>query len=130
MAGELERKALDEIGLQSAVRMLEHAQKRFEAALPGIKTIRDALVHFDEWSRGEGLGPQRQHRKEGIAPRNIASTYWSFAYIPDDDVVTMGPFIIRVGSAEVAALALRDAIYGAAACVDAEIASNARADRP
>jgi len=59
-AEQLEQGALRDLGIDQAVRdALAQARERFEAALPGIKHMRDALIHFDEWSRGEGAAPRR-----------------------------------------------------------------------
>jgi hypothetical protein len=61
--------ASEQRGVNSAARnALALARRAFEAALPGVKHMRDALVHFDEWSRGEGLGVQKDRVKAGDAP--------------------------------------------------------------
>jgi hypothetical protein len=79
-AEQLEQVALEELGIDTAVREeLAHARKRFEDALPGIKNMRDALMHFDEWSRGTGRGPQKDRVKAGEAMRDVARDYWRLA---------------------------------------------------
>jgi hypothetical protein len=65
--------------------------KRFKDALPGIKHMRDALMHFDAWSHGEGYGPQKERRQAGEALRNVAHAYWGFAYDPIADTISLGP---------------------------------------
>lgn len=52
-AEQLEQVTLKELGVDLVVgEELAQARKRFEEALPGVKHMRDALMHFDEWSRG------------------------------------------------------------------------------
>jgi hypothetical protein len=118
-AEELERVALDELGIDTAVRdALAHARRRFEDALPGIKDMRDALMHFDEWSRGRGRGPQEDRVKAGEALRDVARDYWPFGYDPNGGTVSFGPYTIDVSVAEQAADELCQAIYTAARAVD------------
>jgi hypothetical protein len=69
--------AMEARGVDAAAHgALAHAKRRFEDALPGIKDMRDALMHFDEWSRGEGRGPQKDRRHAGEALRDVAREYW------------------------------------------------------
>jgi hypothetical protein len=118
-AERLEQLALEELGIDPAVRdELAKARGRFEDLLPGIKHMRDALMHFDEWSRGEGRGPQRDRLRAGEALRDIARAYWGFAYDPAVDTVSLGPYSIDVGAADSAAKELTWAIYMAAREVD------------
>jgi hypothetical protein len=118
-AERLEQLALEELGIDPAVRdELAKARERFEDLLSGIKHMRDALMHFDEWSRGEGRGPQRDRLRAGEALRDIASAYWGFAYDPAVDTVSLGPYSIDVGAADSAAKELTWAIYTAAREVD------------
>ncbi len=97
---------------------LAHARQRFEDALPGIKDMRDALMHFDEWSRGQGRGPQKGRRDAGGALRDVAREYWGFGYDPSAGAVSLGPYIIGVDTADQAARDLSWAIYQAARAVD------------
>jgi hypothetical protein len=97
---------------------LARARQRFEDALPGIKDMRDALMHFDEWSRGEGRGPQKDRRNAGGALRDVAREYWGFGYDPKAGVISLGPYTIQVDTADQAALELCRAIYQAAREVD------------
>jgi hypothetical protein len=53
-AESLARAALEARDVNAAaLEGLAHARDSFEAALPGIRTMRDALMHFDEWTRAE-----------------------------------------------------------------------------
>ena len=94
-AEQLEQAALEELGIDPAVgTALAEARKRFEDALPGIKNMRDALMHFDEWARGEGRGPQRDRVKAGAALREVARDFGHFGYDPNGGTVTFGPYTI------------------------------------
>ena len=118
-AEQLEQVALAELGIDPSVGdALTAARQRFEDALPGVKHMRDGLMHFDEWSRGEGFGPQRVRRKAGELARDVARHYWSFGYDPTTGVVSFGPYSVHIDSAEQAAGQLCDDIYMAAREVD------------
>jgi hypothetical protein len=118
-AERLEQFALQELAIDPAVgEGLASARQRFEDALPGIKYMRDALMHFDEWSRGEGRGPQRDRVRAGEALRDVAREYWGFAYDSAIDTISLGPYSIDVGAADSAAKELSRAIYMAAREVD------------
>jgi hypothetical protein len=107
--------ALEAHGVDTAARdALAHARQTFEDALPGIKDMRDALMHFDEWSRGEGRGPQKDRRNDGEALRDVAREYWGFGYDPNASTVSLGPYTIQVDTADQAAKDLSWAIYQAA----------------
>jgi hypothetical protein len=83
-AEQLERIVLEALGIDTAVRdTLAQARKKFEDALPGINDMRDAVMHFDEWSRGTGRGPQNDRVKAGEALRDVARDYWPFGYDPN-----------------------------------------------
>jgi hypothetical protein len=118
-AARLEQVALEELGIDAAVRdALSEARKRFEDALPGIKDMRDALMHFDEWLRGTGLGPQKARVDAGEALRDVARDYSGFGYDPGKATICSGPYTIHVELAGQAAVELCDAIYTAAREVD------------
>lgn len=118
-AEQLEQAALEVLGIDPAVgASLAAARKRFEDDLPGIKDMRDALMHFDEWARGTGFGPQAKRRKAGDALRNIARDYWRFGYDPNTGTVSFGPYTIDIDVAERAANELCRSIYAAAHEVD------------
>jgi hypothetical protein len=119
IAEKLEQIALVDLGIDPAAgEALTHAREKFEAALPGIKHMRDGLTHFEDWSRGKGVGPQKARIRAGDAPRDVARAFWGFAYDPQADTVTMGPYRIDVGAVEQAAGELALAIYLAANEVD------------
>ncbi len=128
VAEKLQQVALRALRMdQSVYAGLSRARTRFEQALPGIKHMRDALMHFDEWARGEGSGPQAKDVKAGKALRDVASMYWGFGYDPQDDTITLGPFVFEVEPAIRAAKDLVDAIYLAARAVDARNSADLRA---
>jgi hypothetical protein len=118
-AGKLEQLALEELGIDPRVGAeLAKARQQFEEALPGVKHMRDALTHFDEWSRGKGYGPQSRQVKAGVALRDVARDFWGFGYDPTAEIVSMGPYKIEVTAAAKAARELSWAIYMAARAVD------------
>ncbi|MEV0188418.1 hypothetical protein AB0I39_07785 [Kitasatospora purpeofusca] len=128
-AAALQKAALAELGADhAAADELTASRGRFEAALPGLKEIRDGLTHFEHWSRGTGLGAQAAARRAGLSEREVARDFWSFQFDPATDTVTMGPFTIQVTAAETAAEQLHDAIYTAARAVDAARATAVHAD--
>ncbi|GAB3994834.1 hypothetical protein GCM10029992_10460 [Glycomyces albus] len=68
-AEQLEMTALRELGMDPSVgAVLAEARQRFKDALPDIEHMRNALMHFEEWTLGKGRGPQKQHVKAGAAP--------------------------------------------------------------
>jgi len=114
-AERLEQVALSARGIgPEVITELAKARQRFEDALPGIKQMRDALTHFDEWSRGEGFGAQKRRRDSGAALRDVAREYWGFGYDPGAGTITLGPYTINVDTADRAAAELSHAIYLAA----------------
>lgn len=118
-AEQLEQIALRELGIDAAVRdALADARQRFVAALPGIMDMRDGLIHFEDWSRGQGRGPQQKRRKSGELPREVARKYWGFGYNPNESTVSLGPYTINIDIADRAAVELARAIYMAAHEVD------------
>jgi hypothetical protein len=118
-AERLEQVALAELGIDIAVRdRLAEARRNFEDALPGIKHMRDALMHFDDWSRGMGRGPQKDRVRAGEALRDVARDYWPFGHDPDTATISFGPYTIHLDAAEQATDALSRAIYAAAREVD------------
>jgi hypothetical protein len=118
-AERLVASALDSRGVNTAARdALAQARQSFEDALPGINDMRDALMHFDEWSRGQGRGPQKDRRQVGEALRDVARDYWGFVYDPNAGTVALGPYTIQVDIADQAAEELSWAIYQAAREVD------------
>jgi len=127
-AEQLEQVALKALGMDPAVgQELAKARKRFEDALPGVKEMRDALMHFEDWSRGTGHGPQRERREAGEALRDVARFFGGFGYDPSADSVSLGPYSIDVGTADRAATELSWAIYMAAREVDKKNTAELRA---
>lgn len=119
-AERLEQVALTAFGMDASVGVtLAQARQRFVDALPGMKHMRDALMHFDEWSRGEGKSsPQKERREAGAALRDVAREYSGFGYDPREGTISLGPYTINVDIADRAAAELSHAIYLAAHEVD------------
>jgi hypothetical protein len=111
-AAELLHVALKAMGVDQAVgAALSEAEQRFVKALPDITHMRNALMHFENWSRGEGRGPQRDRLKAGGSPRDVARTDWTFAYDPRTDTAALGDYVINVATADRAAAELARVIY-------------------
>jgi hypothetical protein len=128
MAEKLQQAALRALGIDQAVcAELSRSRQRFEKALPGVKQMRDGLMHFDEWARGKGGGPQKKDVAAGKELRVVASTYWGFVYDPAKDTITLGPYVIEVEMAIRAATELAYDIYQAARAVDLWNAAELRA---
>lgn len=126
-AETLEQEALADLGMDPEVgQALGRARKRFEVSLPGIVQIRNGLVHFENWSRGLGYGPQRQQVKAGDEPRDVARAFWGFGYDLATDSVSMGPYQINVTAAGEAAATLANSIYIAAHAVDVKKTADQR----
>lgn len=128
-AEKLEQFALKELSIDPAVRdTLKKARLRFEQALPGIKEMRDGLMHFEDWSRGMGkFGPQAKRRDVGDLPRDIARDFWGFGFDPSAGAVSFGPYTINIDTAEQAASEFSQAIYMAAREVDKRNTAELRA---
>lgn len=128
-AARLERAALEEHRVDpAAIAALDAAQRQFTDALPGIKDMRDGLMHFDEWSRGLGKqGPQKTRRAAGELPRDIARDFWGFGFDPRAGTVSFGPYAIDIAMAEKAARELCQAIYMASREVDKKNTAERRA---
>lgn len=127
VAEQLEQAALKELHVDTRVgEALAQARTQFDDALPGVKDMRDALMHFDQWTRGMGWGPQRRRVKAGEALRDVARDYSSFGYDPETATISFGPYEIHIDLAEKAALGLCEAIYMAARAVDDERLANRR----
>jgi hypothetical protein len=127
-AEQLEQEALKVPGVDPIVRQeLAEARKRFGDALPGVRDMRNGLMHFEDWSRGKGSGPQKERREAGEALRDVASFFWGFGYDPSDDTISIGPYRIDVGTADRAAKELSWAIFMAAREVDKKNTAELRA---
>ena len=120
VAAQMEHDALTEVGLGATVGSeLLAARERFKRALPGIKDMRDGLIHFEDWSRGRGrFGPQRADCENGVTEREVARRYRGFGYDPRAGTVSFGPYVIAIEAADNAAAELASATYLAARAVD------------
>ena len=111
-AEALEQAAPEGLGVDASVgHRLSAARARFLADLDGIEDMRNALTHYDEWSRGLGQGPQKRRRAAGDDPRDVARDYWGFRYDPAAEAITFGPYRINTSVALRAATDLSAAIY-------------------
>ncbi|MGW0056500.1 hypothetical protein [Nocardia nova] len=117
-AATLMKEAAEERRVTRVVMGMHQAVQRFNDALPGIKHMRDGLMHFEDWSRGRGHGPQRDRQKAGDNPREIAWHYWAFAFDSEADTVSLGPYSINITRAEQAARDLRFTIDEAGRALD------------
>jgi hypothetical protein len=118
-AERLEQQALEKLAIDPDVgQNLAAAREHFLRAVPGIQDMRNALTHFEDWSRGEGLGPQRKVIMAGGRQRDVARDYWGFGYDPSTRRIRLGPNQIEVEAAVRAASDLHWAIYAAAVEVD------------
>ncbi|WP_290060194.1 hypothetical protein [Amycolatopsis solani] len=119
LAEKLQQHALRELGVDlTVIAALSRARTSFDKVMPGLRHMRDGMLHFDEWTRGTGAGPQRKAVVAGTAPREVAAEYSRFGYDPATDEVTFGPYTFEVTAALDAARGLADAIYTAACAVD------------
>lgn len=114
MATELRRLGVDE-GPRDRLRM---AISEFEAAVPGAKSARDVLEHFDDYARGEGKLVKRAMHDLGIDVYEAAAMYWGGGYDPSTETVTEGPFVIVIPDAMESAARLQRGIYAAGQAVD------------
>jgi hypothetical protein len=127
-AEQLEQAALTALAIDPTVgAALGAARQRFEDALPGIKYMRNALMHFDAWSQGMGHGPQKKRQQAGDALREIARDFSRFGYDPTAGTVELGPYTIEIDVAARAAGELARAIYLAAHEVDKASVAQLRA---
>jgi len=79
------------------------ALKRFDSAVPGVKQVRDALEHSDEYLMGVGDAQQQGHRSKRLRDER-QSRDWAFVPEYEDGdmerpVVTVGPHVIALVSA-------------------------------
>ncbi|WP_157124324.1 hypothetical protein [Nocardia pseudovaccinii] len=106
-----------ECGAARVVTGMAGAIQRFKDALPGVKDMRDGLMHFENWSRGTGRGPQAK-RARAKELREIARDYWLFAFDREADTLSMGPYGFSGAAAEQAARDLYGMIYEAGRVLD------------
>jgi len=116
---EMMARELNRLGVDKAHREhLRQAIREFEAAVPGAKSARDILEHFDEYARGEGKLVKQAMRDLGIDVYEAAAMYWGGGYDPSTEAVTEGPFVIVIPDALESAVRLQRAIYTAGRAVD------------
>jgi hypothetical protein len=120
MARELKRLGVDKVHRDH----LRQAIREFEAAVPGARSARDILEHFDEYARGEGKLVKQAMRDLGIDVYEAAAMYWGGGYDPSTEEVTEGPFVIVIPAALESAERLQRAIYAAGQAVDRRRASS------
>lgn len=120
-AEQLEQTGLDMRNVDPSVsRRLTEARDKFTSALPEVKNMRDALMHFEDWALGKGDGQAGGRRSSRPVNRVAARDFWGFGYDPAAGTVSMGPYRVDVDVAVRAATDLAAAIYAAARAVDAE----------
>jgi hypothetical protein len=120
MARELKRLGVDKVHRDH----LHQTIREFEAAVPGAKSARDILEHFDEYARGEGKLVKQAMRDLGIDVYEAAAMHWGGGYDPSTEEVTEGPFVIVIPVALESAGLLQRAIYTAGQAVDRRRASS------
>lgn len=120
MARELKRLGVDTVRRDH----LGQAIGEFEAAVPGAKSARDILEHFDDYARGEGKLVKQAMRDLGIDLFEAAAMYWGGGYDPSTEAVTEGPFVVVIPAALESAARLQRAIYIAGQAVDRHRASS------
>jgi len=91
------------------------ALKRFDTAVPGVKQVRDALEHSNEYLMGVGDAQQQGDRSKRL-PDERQSRDWAFVPEYEDGdmerpVVTVGPHAIALVSALKAAETPWDDLY-------------------
>jgi hypothetical protein len=91
----------------------------FEVAVPGAKSARDILEHFDEYARGQGRLQRQAMNEQGIDVFEAAAMFWGGGYDPFTEEITEGPFVVAIPQAVEASQRLQAAIYRAARAVDA-----------
>ncbi len=127
VAGSFQQEALRELGVErSVVAALGRARGQFDKSVRDIEHIRNGLVHFDDWARGEGAGPQKRDFAAGMERRDVASKYSRFGYDPTADEITFGPYSFQVSASVDAAKDLAYAIFQAAFAVDQRAAVELR----
>jgi hypothetical protein len=109
----------------AACEALARARQGFGDALAGsIKDMRDALMHFEDWSRGQGCGPQKGRRDAGQALRDVVTPRLLGLWLrPQRRNGLTRPLRHRRGHRAQAAQELSRAIYQAARAVDQAIAT-------
>lgn len=116
----MEATELDRLGVDQVHRdQLQDEIHLFERAVPGAKSARDILEHFDEYARGDGRLQRKAMNELGIDVFEAAAMFWGGGYDPVAEEITEGPFVVAVPQAVEASQRLHAAIYRAARAVDA-----------
>jgi hypothetical protein len=116
----MEAKELAQLNVDQVHRdRLQNEIDAFEAAVPGAKSARDILEHFDEYARGDGRLQREAMTELGIDVFQAAAMFWGGGYDPVAEEIIQGPFVVAVPRAVEASQRLQAAIYGAARAVDA-----------
>jgi hypothetical protein len=68
----------------------------FERAVPGAKSARDILAHFDEYARGDGRLQRDAMSELGMDMFEAAAMFWGGGYDPLTEEITEGPFVLAV----------------------------------
>jgi hypothetical protein len=61
----------------------------FERAVPGAKSARDMLEHFDDYARGDGRLQRKAMSELGIDVFEAAAMFWGGGYDPAAEVLTV-----------------------------------------
>jgi hypothetical protein len=116
---EMQVKELSRLEVTGGSRaLLDGEIEKFDLAVPGAKSVRDILEHFDDYARGEGQLQRAAMRDHGLDLDEAAVMYWGGGYDPATEQVTEGPFVVRIPEAVEAASRLHHAIYAAGKAID------------
>jgi hypothetical protein len=114
-AQELARLGIDQVHRDQ----LQDEIDLFERAVPGAKSARDMLEHFDQYARGDGQLQRKAMKELGVDMFEAAAMFWGGGYDPATEELTEGPFVVAISQAIEASRRLHTAIYRAAQAVDA-----------
>jgi hypothetical protein len=116
----MEAKELARLGVDQVHRdQFQDEIDLFDRAVPGAKSGRDILEHFDEYARGDGQLQRTAMNELGIDVFEAAAMFWGGGYDPAAEVLSEGPFVVAISQAVDASQRLHTAIYRAARAVDA-----------
>ena len=111
----MEAKELARLGVDQVHRdQLQDEIDLFERAVPGAKSARDIVEHFDEYARGDGQLQRKAINELGIDMFEAAAMFWGGGYDPATEELTEGPFVVAISQAVDASQRLHTAIYRAA----------------
>lgn len=98
-AVKLEHEAMALVGLERLAPELAEAESRFIGAAPSLRNMRDALTHFDEWSRGASTRRAQAQMRKASTPRDVAAHTASFGYHSARGTVELGPYVLEIHAA-------------------------------